>query len=287
MNERIIGDTGLKWRGPNFSAPPPPRPRRPPGPLKLGPNFCAAVRPTKSIVCSFLLTGSIARGRYKTDTSKRFRFRTRNLSPTATLADDVHQNVLRLQVQPSVAQSVIQAVVGCLPSAIRTWFESSLPEWTLPSRLILKKHKEGWDDEFEMEKATYTKLRSLQGIVISRLFGELRYDNTRALLLSDIGGVCLATPEGSLLELADFRRLLYQALTTLSHFKILQEDVKLDNFHLTNDKVMIVDLEKVSEESLSDEDLDFGIKSAVDSLAAFYERNQYYFWEEGLISIAT
>lgn len=102
-----------------------------------------------------------------------------------------------------------------------------------------------------MERATYAKLGSLQGIVIPKLFGELRYDNTRALLLSDIGGVCLATPEGALLELADFRPLLCQALTAMSQLKILQEDIKLDNFHLVDNKVMIVDLEKVSEESLS------------------------------------
>jgi hypothetical protein len=49
---------------------------------------------------------------------------------------------------------------------------------------------------------------------------------------------------------------------------------------------MIADLGKVSEEPLPDEDLDFGIKSAVDSLATFYERNQYRFWKEGLVSIA-
>ncbi|KXX77149.1 hypothetical protein MMYC01_207561 [Madurella mycetomatis] len=204
----------------------------------------------------------------------------------ATPVDDVHQNVFHLQVQSSITQSVFQALLGYLPSAIRTWFESSFPEWTIPSQLILKKQKEGWDEEFEMEKATYAKLRSFQGIVIPKLFGEVRCDNTRALLLSDIGGVCLATPEGALLELADFRRLLCQALTALSQLRILQEDIKLDNFHLVDDKVMIVDLEKVSEEPLSDQDLDFGIKSAVDSLTTFYERNQYCFWKEGLVSIA-
>lgn len=225
-------------------------------------------------------------GDTKTDTSKRFRFGTRNLTSVAALVDDVHQNVFRLHVQSSITQSVFQALIGHLPSAIRTWFESSFPEWTIPSRLILKKYKEGWDEEFEMEKATYAKLRSLQAIVIPKLFGELRYDNTRALLLSDIGGVCLATPEGALLELADFRRLLCQALTALSQFKILQEDVKLDNFHLVDDKIIIIDLEKISEEPLSNEDLDFGIKSIVDSLATFYKCNQYCFWEEGLVLIA-
>ncbi|KAK4179446.1 hypothetical protein QBC36DRAFT_375925 [Triangularia setosa] len=90
-----------------------------------------------------------------------------------------------------------------------------------------------------------------------------------------------------LLTLADFRRLLCRALTALIHFKILHEDVKLDNFHLTDDKVMIVDLEQASEEPFSDEDPGFGIKSTVYLLVAFYERNQNFFWEEGLASIGT
>ncbi|KAK0701107.1 hypothetical protein B0T21DRAFT_379317 [Apiosordaria backusii] len=169
----------------------------------------------------------------------------------------------------------------------RAWFGSFFPEWNLPSRVVLKKEKKGWEEEFEMEKATYARLRPLQGTVIPKFLGELRCDNTRALLLSDIGGVCLATPEGALLEVADFRRMLYQALTAVSQFRILQEDIKLDNFHHIGDKIMVVDLERVSEEPLSDEQLDLGIKYAVDSLAARYEDNQFCFWEDGLITIDT
>ncbi|KAK4182352.1 hypothetical protein QBC35DRAFT_345352, partial [Podospora australis] len=56
----------------------------------------------------------------------------------------------------------------------------------------------------------------LQEIIVPKFFGELRYDNTRALSLSDIGCVCLAVPEGAVLEVTDVWRLLFQALTAFS-----------------------------------------------------------------------
>lgn len=151
-----------------------------------------------------------------------------------------------------------------------------------------KEAQENWDEEFEREKATYALLRPLQGMVIPQFFGEIRYDNTKALLLLDIEGTCLAAPEGGLLELEDLRRLLNEAFATLAPFRILQDDVKLDNFHLVdNNKIMFVDLERVSEEPLSDEDLDFNVKSQVNRLVKFYENHQYYMWKDGLISVDT
>ena len=171
---------------------------------------------------------------------------------------------------------------------MQAWFDLLFPEWTLPLRLILKKQKKNWEDEFEAEKVAYAKLRLLQGTVVPRLFGELQYGNTPALLMSDIGGVCLAAPEGGMLELDEFRRLARQALTALSRFGVLQDDTKLDNFHLTDGRVMVVDLEMTSNENqepLTDEQLEFGIDCAVDSLAKSYEDNQYCFWEDGILSV--
>ena len=52
----------------------------------------------------------------------------------------------------------------------------------------------------------YAKLRPLQGAVVPRLFGELQYNNIKALI-SDIGSVCLAAPEGSMLKLDKFSPL--------------------------------------------------------------------------------
>ena len=221
----------------------------------------------------------------RTDTlGQRFRFGTRIIHATASPADGVHPNVIQLHIQPSLVQQLIQSLVNLLPPPARAWLGSCFPEWTLPSRLILKQQKEGWDDEFETEKATYAKLHPVQDVVVPRCFGELRYENKRALLLSDIGGACLATAEGGLLEVAEFRRILRQALDALAPFGILQDDSKLDNYHLVGDKIMVVDLERVNE-GLTDEMLSFHIESEVDYLAKRYEATQYCLWDDGLIAI--
>jgi len=180
-------------------------------------------------------------------------------------------------------QQFIRALFGFLPFLLRTWLDSIFPEWNLPSCVIVKKQKQDWEEEFDLEKANYARLRPLQGTVIPELFAELGYDNARALLLSDIGCVCLATPEGALLDIADSRRLLRQVLTALSQFGILQEDIKLDNFHLTGDRIMVVDLENLSMEELLDKQLEFGINSTVNILAKRYEDNQLCFLEDGLL----
>ncbi|KAL2758161.1 hypothetical protein ACRALDRAFT_1074870 [Sodiomyces alcalophilus JCM 7366] len=251
-------------RDPNtFIVPPRPPLRRPPGPLKLGPHFCKPTYPSHPT---------------------RFRFRTRIIYATASPADSVHQNVLRLYIQPSLVQQLIESLVNVLPSPAQIWLESCFPEWTLPPRLVLKQQKEGWDEEFEMEKATYTKLRSLQDVVIPRCFGELKYENKRALLLSDIGGACLATAEGGLLEVADFRRMLRQALDALAPFGISQDDNKLDNYHVVGDKIMAVDLERVNV-GLTPEIVSLHVDSTVKGLTQRYEDTQYDLWDSGLIAI--
>ncbi|KAK3317700.1 hypothetical protein B0T19DRAFT_296467 [Cercophora scortea] len=256
----------VQRRGPKLGGhvEPLPKPRRPPGHLKPGPNFSVDSWPARTV---------------------RFRFRTRILTADATPVNDVHANVVRLHLHASSLQSILLAVLGYLPRAIQTWFDSWFPEWTLPPRLIIKKQKKNWEDEFEAEKAAYAKLLPLQGTVIPRLFGELKYDKTSALLMSDIGGVCLASPEGGMLELDEFRRLVRQALTALSRFGVLQDDTKLDNFHFADGRVMVVDLEMTTKQPLTDEQLKFGIDCAVDSLTDSYEDNQYCFWEDGILSV--
>jgi len=199
----------------------------------------------------------------------------------------VHPNVLRLKLQPSVTDSIIQTILGYLPPVIRSRFESAIPEWTIPSQLIVKKVKEKWGEEFNREKAAYAQLEPLQGIVIPKLFGEVRYENTRALLLSDIGGACLAMPEGGLLELDDLRRLLNEAFAAFVPFRILQQDSKLDSFHLIGDRIMCVDLEILGQEPLSDEDLYANIKCEVNHLVKCYEEHQDCLWKDGYITIAT
>ncbi|KAK4152615.1 hypothetical protein C8A00DRAFT_16080 [Chaetomidium leptoderma] len=268
LNERLR-NARRRPGPPDFSCftprPRPPPIRRPPGPLKLGPHYRVPTEIPYPI---------------------HFRFRTRIVYASATSIHHLHPNVVRLRLQPSIAQQIVQLLVRRLPFSIQAWFESFFPEWSLPSQLILKKQKKGWDEEFEAEKAAYTKLLPLQGVVIPRCFGQLRYDNARALLLSDIGGACLAEPDGALLEVPDFRRLLLQALTALAQFRVLPDDIKLDNFQLTGDKIMALDLETLRQgPEMTDEQLATDIGGMMETLTRLYEGNQYGFWEDGLIMI--
>lgn len=160
------------------------------------------------------------------------------------------------------------------------WLRASFPEWSLPSRFVLKKCKVGWDEEFEAEKAAYEHLKQLQGVLIPEYYGEARHNGTRACLLSDIGGACMATPAGAVLAMTEFRDMITTTLTTLAEFGVLPDDIKLDNFHLVGNKVMAVDLETVSKVTTK-EDVDTEVASVRDCLARQYAANQRCFWEDG------
>ncbi|KAK4206522.1 hypothetical protein QBC37DRAFT_458617 [Rhypophila decipiens] len=113
------------------------------------------------------------------------------------------------------------AVSRCL----RSWAQSSFPEWFLPTNIVLKRQKDGWDEEFDAERSTYQDLACLQGIVIPTCYGQVQHDGKRALSLFE------------------------QALGTLASHGISHGDLKLDNFHLVgkpgNRAMFIVDLENV------------------------------------------
>ena len=127
-----------------------------------------------------------------------------------------------------------------------------------------------------MEKAAYEKLEPVQGSVIPRCFGQIEYDGKRALILSDIGGYCIATPEGAVLDEKDFRPLLKKALTSISKLGVSHDDNKLDNFHLVTedgkDRVMIVDLEMV-DTGLPEADFAFAAEASEDFLIQQYRQH--------------
>ncbi|KAM4061000.1 Protein kinase-like domain protein [Hirsutella rhossiliensis] len=159
------------------------------------------------------------------------------------------------------------------------------PKW-FQHEIEIYADSEGWDEEFDTEKAAYEKVKPLRGIVVPKCYGELKYKGTRSLLLSDVGGENLATPEGALLEVTDLRRMLHDAFSALAQFGLSHDDTKLDNFHVVGDKVMVLDLERV-DGNLSDERFAFHIKCDVNHLAQKYEDNQHCFYIDGLIMVDT
>lgn len=119
--------------------------------------------------------------------------------------------------------------------------------------IIIKQHKENWEEEFEDEQTAYTKLEDLQGEVIPFCYGEGYYDGLPALLLSDICGTTLYDLARSNEEVPEnlIKAYLEDVFDKLSKYKAFYPDQKLDNFILFGDwehgysKVMAVDLEQV------------------------------------------
>ncbi|KAJ4327747.1 hypothetical protein N0V84_001856 [Fusarium piperis] len=216
-----------------------------------------------------------------------FRYGTRIIEATGSASDNRHPNVLRLKIRRTFTERVIQAIVSFLPLAWACWIRSRFPEWCLPEKIVLKIEKDGWDEEFDIEKAAYEQLEPAQGsIIIPRFHGQIEYDGKRALILSDIGGYCVATPEGAVLDEEDFRPLLEKALTSISKLGVNHDDSKLDNFHLVTengkDRIMIVDLEMV-DTGLSETDFAFVTKANEDFVMRQYRQHLECMEHDGVL----
>ncbi|KAK2590179.1 hypothetical protein QQS21_012143 [Conoideocrella luteorostrata] len=148
---------------------------------------------------------------------------------------------------------LVDMVVACLPLLLRGWIEKFFPEWSLPTRLALKTCKEGWDDEFDTEKLVYKQLKHLQGNRIPTYYGELKYKGTKAILLSDIGGVCLGDPAGTLLDREKLGQIMADAFNDFAAYGVIPGDMRLENFRLVDGKVMAVDFEMVDRPDTEDD----------------------------------
>ncbi|WAO88616.1 Hypothetical protein NCS54_00597300 [Fusarium falciforme] len=186
-----------------------------------------------------------------------------------------------------MVDSIVYFILWILPSELSSRILSSHPEWALLRHFVFKKQKEYWESEFELEKAAYEMLKPLQGHFIPICFGQVDYDDTRALLMSDIVGACLATPEGAVLRHDELQPLLEETLTVLVNAGMSHDDLKLDNFHLVEDdlggdRIMTVDLERV-DIGLSEKQAAFAIKCAVDILMQAYKAHLECLEHDGLL----
>jgi hypothetical protein len=217
---------------------------------------------------------------------KHFRFGTRNIQASGAVSDHEHPNVLRLRIQKTFIGRIIEALFRIISKATGTWLQSRFPEWFLPERIVLKRQKENWEEEFDHEVVAYNRLRPIQGLTIPKLYGMIQYANTRALILSDIGGSCVATPEGAVLDEQDIEPLFHQALTSLNEYGICHDDTKLDNFHLVTDegrdKIMIVDLESADFEQ-TEEELAYTAKNKTKALLRQYRNHLKCLEHDGVL----
>jgi hypothetical protein len=81
--------------------------------------------------------------------------------------------------------------------------------------------------------------------------------------------------------------MMHEAVSAISRFDRVNDDCKLDNYHVVGNKIMIVDMERMSEHVADKESLDFLVRADVDHIARFYEDTRYWMWKEGRIAIDT
>lgn len=186
----------------------------------------------------------------------KFRFGTRPITAVGGPITPIHDKVLRLELQPSKLERTILKLIAVLPHFIQTWLQKWIPEWFLTPQIVLKTQKDGWEDEFDLELKTYIRLKSVQGNAIPVHYGLAKRNSIRSHVLSDIGGHVLFSNEAAGVAEADLQQMLENALHPLAALGVAYGDVKLDNFHLVDrDKVVIVDLEKLTSPDNMDNDL--------------------------------
>ncbi|GAB1320337.1 hypothetical protein MFIFM68171_10547 [Madurella fahalii] len=215
----------------------------------------------------------------------RFWLWTRLVSATGS-AIDGSSHVFRLRLKPNLTARLLGVVVNLLPRAAQSWVKIRWPEWFLPRTVILKKRKEGWDEEFENEKRMYAGLRELQGTVIPICYGLVVCGKqpVPALVPSDIGGYELCQPQAGAIPEDQLAKLLRDAFEALARCGVGHGDLKLDNLHLTRNnglRAMVVDLESV--EDVNPANSAFFVDSNIDHVLRIYRNHQECLIDDGFL----
>ncbi|KAK3901301.1 hypothetical protein C8A05DRAFT_16501 [Staphylotrichum tortipilum] len=138
------------------------------------------------------------------------------------------------------------------------WIQAAFPEWFLPDCVIMKMRKSGEDeilDEYlDTELKAYRLMKPIQGLVIPKFFGLVRYKGQRVIILEHLHGVSASSPEGAM-RLEELAALLLPCYRALHQFRVQYEDPNLSNFVLVGGRFMVLDLESAVFDS-SDRDLD-------------------------------
>lgn len=205
------------------------------------------------------------------DPASQFRLGWSTVCAIGSQNDSYHPNVLRLSIIRGSFERVAIALFRRLPLVIQSLAKSVIPGYFLPSRIVIKKLKPGWNDEFENEKSMYERLLSLQGSLIPRCFGETIVHGTRALILSEVDGIESCNQKFPYLEPLEFQRRIEEAFAELAKFGLAYGDLKPDNFLLVGDRVVIVDLESVWEDT--PDEIEYANETHVEHLINMYERH--------------
>ncbi|KAL2174068.1 uncharacterized protein P884DRAFT_209896 [Thermothelomyces heterothallicus CBS 202.75] len=219
-----------------------------------------------------------------------FWFRTRYISAHASQISDLHPHILGLQICPSTIASFFISATRLLPAFAQSWVQAVFPEWFLPDCAVLKTQKPGEDQEimeeyFFTEVKAYQRLNPLQGAIIPKFYGLLRYNGTRAILLEYLGGISLSAPEGATMTLEELSSLLQLCYRALHAFGVHQDDANLSNFQLVDGKIKVLDLESAVFHYSADQRATF-LASSVRHLAKHYLSMQAYYRDQGSLEAA-
>ncbi|OAQ95788.1 hypothetical protein LLEC1_04767 [Akanthomyces lecanii] len=198
----------------------------------------------------------------------QFRFRGTTITAEADPFDHIHSNVLRLAIIRTPFQKYVATILNWLPRCIGQLFLWPPPEYLLPNQVVLKTRKTGWDDEFENEKAMYKRLEPLQGCILPRFLGDADHGGSPAIVLSHIDSVRVYERQSSPMPVDEFERQLEAAFREFTRFGVVYGDAKLDNCLISEGRVMLVDLEAVSEEK--EEDYELAITSYCNKIVREY-----------------
>lgn len=151
-----------------------------------------------------------------------------------------------MTIQPKWLDKAVTAALSICPKFAQPRLQKWFPEWYLPRNIVLKTQKENWENEFHAEIRYYKALEPLQGIYIPQYLGTTTFNGIKSHVLSDVGGICMADIDEDNEAIAPAVEKLFRhtisAVAAMGHY---QNDMRLDNFHLVGDKIVIVDLEQM------------------------------------------
>ncbi|KAH6618244.1 hypothetical protein B0J18DRAFT_459302 [Chaetomium sp. MPI-SDFR-AT-0129] len=124
---------------------------------------------------------------------------------------DPHPNILSVSLPPSPFATTLQHLAAYLPAPVSHFLAHRLiPEWFLPSRVILKqRRRDTYADEdvhvarFTREVDVYERLgkAGLQGAgvgeegIVPRMYGRTHFEGRDAIVLQEVPGMSLRAPE--------------------------------------------------------------------------------------------
>ena len=193
-----------------------------------------------------------------------------------------HENVVFLDILPSIFDRLL-GLIRYFPEKWQSWLESRRPELFLPQKVILKREKLDWEEEFDNEKSIYQALALVQGQVVPRCYGQVSLPRTamtgpRALLLSDVGGASLHSKATRTVGMERLEGMLWVAFRAVAALGVAHDDYNLSNYRLVGDKVMLIDFDSSYTFEDGEDDPEFLVERGVASIRQQYH-NAHGDWE--------